>query len=207
MYQDKDLAERRDVIERTTVLPLLRLTGVERVLDIGCGYGRWAQVLSPYIKQYLGVDFSAELLAHARQLGVTRCHFQQLAAQDISPESLEVPPPFECFLCSGILIYLNDNDVAHLASSLAKMAARSARVYLREPMAEQTRLTLDQHFSDELRREYSAIYRTSTETDELFGRSLAEAGFTQKVKARLYPPELCNRKETMQHIQIWERTE
>ena len=66
MYQDGDLAARRDAWEKQTVKPLLALRGDERVLDLGCGYGRWAQELKGQIGGYLGVDFSAEMIKHAR---------------------------------------------------------------------------------------------------------------------------------------------
>jgi len=205
MYQNGQLARQRDQVERDTVLPLLRLTGFERVLDIGCGSGRWAQVLAPRVAQYLGVDFSIELLRHANATQLQHCTFQKLAAQDISPDALDIAPPFDRFICSGILIYLNDRDVTRLAASIASMATPTARIYLREPMALEERLTLDGHYSTELKREYTAIYRTTDECSDLFGRPLTDTGFRQLLTQPLYPPQLCNRKETMQYISIWER--
>jgi len=48
MYQDKSLSERRDRHEQDTVVPLLGLQGQERILDVGCGYGRWASILKDF---------------------------------------------------------------------------------------------------------------------------------------------------------------
>ncbi len=206
MYQDRTLAERRDACERDTVLPLLALRGDERVLDIGCGYGRWAQTLTGRIGRYLGVDFSAELLRVARSLQVPGSEFQRLAAQEVAPDVLATPPPFDLFICSGILIYLNDGDVTRLGAALAAMAAPAARVYLREPMAVAERLTLDRFPSAELQHEYSAIYRTPAQCRELFGGPLAAAGFKLAHEQPLYPPELCNRRETEQQIQLWTKS-
>ena len=206
MYQDQELAARRDECERATVVPLLQLRASDRVLDIGCGYGRWAEALAPDVARYVGVDFSAELLRLARARGVKKATFQQLGAQDIEPETLEEPGPYDLFLCSGILIYLNDADVAKLARGIVALAAPAARIYVREPMAVTgNRLTLDRFESAELQTHYSAIYRTPAQCHELFGAPLRAAGFRCVVEKSLYPPELCNRTETEQQIQLWER--
>ncbi|MBA4137970.1 MAG: hypothetical protein C0518_11690 [Opitutus sp.] len=206
MYQDKELAQRRDACERDTVLPLLAPRQMDRVLDIGCGYGRWAEELAGKVNDYVGVDFSGELLRLARARHLPRTHFQRLAAQEISPATLERNGPFDLFICAGILIYLNDADVTRLADAIALLAAPAARLYLREPMAVTgDRLTLDRFPSQELKRDYSAIYRTPAQCHELFGRPLGAAGFVCAVERPLYPPALCNRKETEQQIQLWTR--
>src|SRR5438067_10637039 len=68
MYQDGNpqLAEARDAWEKERVIPLLRLQPATRVLDIGCGCGRWALSLYGKVASYLGVDFSEDLLALAK---------------------------------------------------------------------------------------------------------------------------------------------
>ncbi|MCC6589755.1 MAG: methyltransferase domain-containing protein [Bryobacterales bacterium] len=206
MYQQGDLARQRDQHERATVEPLLGLHGDERVLDIGCGYGRWARALSGRVHSYLGLDFSQGLLRLAQSVNVPNSRFQCLPAQQIEESALLQPPPFDLFLCSGILIYLNDADVSHLAQSIAALASQTGVCYLREPMAVSERLTLDRFPSAELNNDYSAIYRTAAECHTLFGRHLENAGFTLTDQQSLYPPELCNRRETEQWIYIWRRS-
>lgn len=204
MYQDQALAERRDRCEQETVVPLLALHPDDRVLDIGCGYGRWAQILSGRIKTYLGIDFSAELLrlAEARELPFAR--FRRMGAQEVHVDDVTPRGSFDLFICSGILIYLNDADVVKLGEAIADLSADGARLYLREPMAiAGDRLTLDRFPSAELKTDYSAIYRTPEQCHVLFGEPLRRAGFTCTVDRSLYPPELCNRKETEQQIQLW----
>lgn len=205
MYQNSSLASKRDAWEKETVLRLLALRGNESVLDIGCGCGRWAEALAGRIGSYLGVDFSRELLKLAEKHGCPSVRFQCLSVQDFSPAALIVPPPFDLFICAGILIYLNDRDVLRLGHSIAEVASRRAHVYVREPMATEERLTLDRFHSAELEAEYSAIYRTLAQCNELFGEPLHQAGFRCTLEQALYPPELCNRKETEQYIQLWTR--
>ena len=206
MYQDSELAACRDACEKDFVLPLLGLHGNERVLDLGCGYGRWGQTLVGRIGKYVGVDFSAELLRLAEGLRLPSSHFHRLEAQDVSAATLCEAQPFDVFICSGILIYLNDADVSKLSRAIVALAAPGARVYLREPMALAERLTLDRFPSVELKQQYSAIYRTSAQCRELFGNPLRTAEFKLMLEKPLYPPELCNRQETEQQIHLWRRS-
>jgi len=67
------------------------------------------------------------------------------------------------------------------------------------------RLTLDKFPSEELKTNYSAIYRTPDQVQNLFDEAFIAAGFECMVNQSLYPAELCNRKETEQQIQIWKR--
>lgn len=206
MYQDNSLSMRRDVWERDHVTPLLELTGEDRILDIGCGYGRWAAALQNKYQSYWGIDFSAELLNLAVSKEYLNATFRCMPAQEISRENLQYESFFDLFLCSGILIYLNDRDVTKLSESIIQLASPDARIYLREPMAVTgDRLTLDCYHSDELNADYSAVYRTPEECSQLFGEPLRSAGFTCVLEHSLYPEELCNRKETEQQIQIWKR--
>lgn len=206
MYQDKSLSERRDRHEQDTVVPLLGLQGQERILDVGCGYGRWASILKDFAPKYIGIDFSQKLLELASAQNLEFATFQQMAAQDISAANLLVSPPFDLIICSGILIYLNDSDVIRLSRTLFDLAAPQATLYLREPMAiTGERLTLDKFPSEELKTNYSAIYRTPDQVQDLFDEAFISGGFECMVNQSLYPAELCNRKETEQQIQIWKR--
>ena len=92
-----------------------------------------------------------------------------------------------------------------MLGSIVRLAAPNAQVYLREPMAVGDRLTLDRFESRELQQEYSAIYRSEEQVNSLFGSVLAQSGFRLSSRSALYPAELCNRKETEQRYQVWER--
>ena len=53
-----------------------------------------------------------------------------------------------------------------------QLCAPGGRIYLREPVAVEQRLTLDRFFSKELEHEYSAVYRTVAELKDM----LVQAG-------------------------------
>lgn len=212
MYQDRqpELAAARDLYEKEKVTPLLGLDPTMRVLDIGSGSGRWGLYLFDKVGAYLGVDFSDRLVAlaeaeiRARGAGPSY-RFQTLAAFDIAPARLALPPPFDLFIVAGLMTYLNDADCGRMLAHVTGLASETARVYVREPMGVADRLTLKEHYSDELQSEYNAIYRTRAEYDRLLEATLFEHGFTVRVDEELYDEALSNRAETRQRILVMER--
>lgn len=67
-------------------------------------------------------------------------------------------------------------------------------------------MTLKDFYSEELRDDYNAIYRTRDELLEIFEDTLFENGFSVEQEGYLFEePELNNRKETSQYYFILKR--
>ena len=205
LYQDSKpaLAEARDAFEKQRVLPLLNLRGDSQVLDVGCGIGRWGDALVGRISRYHGIDFSAALVAAARErIQHTSFSFQQLAAENVRQETLDVPTGFSHVIMAGLLLYLNDDQLQATLKGVESCCAAGARIYLREPVGTSGRLTLKRFQSDELKTEYNAIYRTEEEIICYLLTYLKPSGHSLIVNAPLYPDYLNNRTETIQKIFI-----
>lgn len=210
IYQDDhpDLAERRDRTEKERLLPMLALDGSQRLLDIGCGTGRWTGDVLPLCSHYHGIDFSPGLITHARQRFEDRpdALFSIASADRFSLASLCEAQPFDRMLCCGVLIYLNDEEVERAFRCMAASSAPAARLVLREPMALQARLTLQQHPSEELKHTYNAIYRTREELGRFLERTLMSSGFKIEAEGDLFlDASMNNRSETKQRWMILER--
>lgn len=210
MYQDAhpELAEARDRAEQDRILPLLDLGPTTRVLDVGCGTGRWGRILAGRIGAYLGVDFSAGLVDIARgELAPLYADgtaaVQALPAQAVGDGGLALEPPFDLVVVSGVLIYLNDEDCATTLRAIDALGAPGAQLYLREPVGTAQRLTLDGHWSDELADAYSAIYRTADDYRALVASCLP--GWSVADGGPLHPPQLANRSDTSQAFWILRR--
>lgn len=202
IYQDKhpDLAERRDRAEKERIAPLLELDGTQRLLDVGCGSGRWAEALAPRVGHYHGVDISQGLVDYARDrfAGDPRMRFSVGSVDEFSLASLGEERPFDRVLCSGVLIYLNDQEVQRALACIAHACAPDAVLVFREPLAVETRLTILQHYSDELEQEYNAIYRTQAELEAAMASAMGP-GFRLADSGEVYPDaSLNNRAETRQ---------
>lgn len=209
LYQDANpaLAEERSRFEIDTALPLMAPQRAGDVLDLGCGVGRWAVALAPWCRSYCGLDFAEGFLDAGRAAvagldGAGRFAFH---AADLSDGVLPEGPAVDLVVAAGILIYLNDAAVARLLAGAVDRLRPGGKLYLREPMGIDQRLTLDRHFSDELAADYSAIYRSRA---EIVAAVEAAGGGRALIRHRapLYPAALNNRAETRQELLIVERT-
>lgn len=59
----------------------------DRILEIGCGVGRVGRVLSPFVKEWIGCDVSANMLriAGRRLLGLPNIRLQEISGYDLQP--------------------------------------------------------------------------------------------------------------------------
>jgi ubiquinone/menaquinone biosynthesis C-methylase UbiE len=212
MYQDDnpELVEQRDLTEKNIIGPKLNTSSPRRVFDVGCGIGRWGWFWAHKSAdiEYQGIDFSQGLIdaaiTEATKRSFPNLQFQQMSAVDINPAKLAVLPPYDLIIISGLLIYLNDKDCLKMLQQIAEFTVSNGQVYIREPVAVEQRLTLNQFYSEELADDYSAIYRNETEMqayiEQAFGGSfhLVEAG-------PLFPDQLEKRAQTRQHFFILQK--
>lgn len=210
IYQDKnlDLAERRDAAEKRHLYPKLDLQAHDRVLDAGCGTGRWAGLLMASGAAYHGVDVSPGLIDVARRQFDTErdARFTVCSIDKISLASIDASAPFSKIVSFGVYIYLNDEEVLQALRQLVEVAAPKCRILLREPLGLDMRLTLKEHFSDDMDQFYHAIYRTESELMAMFDSTLVPAGFHLNQSGDVYPdPALNNRTDTRQRYFLFER--
>ena len=201
MYQDDhpEIAEERNRVEISKILPLLKLTRQSRILDLGCGIGRWADAIPEDIGSYLGCDFSDELITIAK----ARNHkqgfsFRAVSAMDAAQYCQDNGiPRFSHVIISGMMIYLNDIDVGRVLASLDVLTQKNAIVYIREPMGITNRLTLKDFYSEELKHDYNTMYRTRDEYRSMI-RTFAPRFEICEHGPMFENAALNNRKETAQ---------
>ncbi|WP_244247109.1 class I SAM-dependent methyltransferase [Nocardioides euryhalodurans] len=203
IYQDRhpDLAEKRDAYERRVLTPRLELDGSQRLLDVGCGTGRWTSTISSKVASYHGIDFAPGLVEHAaaEHGQPPRVRFSVADASDFSLDSLGEHEPFDRVLVSGVFIYLNDDGLDSALRCIAGATVDGALVLLREPVAQGDRLTLVDHHSEELDADYHAVYRTRAELLGAIEAAGGVPGFTLRGHGYVYDdPDLNNRRETQQ---------
>lgn len=106
----------------------------------------------------------------------------------------------------GLLIYLNDTDMVSTLEQIQKVCEENTIICIREPIAINERLTLKDFFSEELKDNYNAIYRTREELMESINKIFVSSGFEIKEQGFLFEDTaLNNRKETTQYYYILER--
>lgn len=210
MYQDNNpaLVEERNREELKKLLPLLRLDDKSKILDLACGIGRWSDAITTRIAEYCGMDFSENLieLAKSRPHEENRSFYVGAANNLRNVLAEHQKGKFNRILLIGILIYINDRDLLSVMNQLMEAAEEHAIICIREPLGIDERLTLKGFYSDELKDNYNAIYRTRDELMQIFEKTLLQAGFKVTQNGFLFSEdELNNRKETVQYYFVLER--
>lgn len=210
MYQDNNpvLVEERNKAETGKLLPLLRLDPDSKILDLACGIGRWSDAITTQIDAYCGMDFSEGLIALAKKrTHETNRSFYIGAANDLQNVlAAHQKGKFNRILLIGILMYINDKDLLSVMNQLTGVSEEHAIICIREPLGIDERLTLRGFYSEELKDNYNAIYRTRDELMHVLENTLIKSGFRITKNGFLFSEdELNNRKETAQYYFILER--
>jgi SAM-dependent methyltransferase len=205
LYQDKvpGLAEMRSVFETEKILPLLQLTANSKVLDVGCGLGRWAQKIAPLAELYIGTDYNPQLIEYARNnYSPSNAKYYVMSATDSALPVLA--NQINLVLFTGVAHYLNDYELKEFANNLKKIVTHSKQIrfYLRAPISTTESFTINKKWSTDLDFEYSAIYRDRESLLELIFQEQAKFEIRAEQSGDLYPGEMNNRVETRQFFWI-----
>lgn len=206
LYQDNNpqIAIDRDLKEKKKLLPLLNLIKSTKVLDIGCGIGRWAKTMAPLVNKYHGTDLMPQFIDIAKEecKEFSNVTFQSISAQEITDTSID--GKFNLIFISGLLMYLNDNEIRNLFNVLNSYMENYCQILIREPIGIEERLTLNKVWSEELQCEYSAVYRTKFELASIIESSLTNLELVNS--DFLFDDKLNNRVETKQYYFLYERS-
>jgi len=193
--EDSTIAARVYDYDRDTLFPKLGIGLDSRVLELGCGMGRWAKIVLPYCGAYCGVDFSEEMLKLAEKICESYSEKSNFFHLSLS-EAVEKEPAFyggafNCMILSGVCIYINDDELRRIFERLPAFAQPHCTICVKETATVAERLTLNRFPSDALQSTYDAIYRTTDEYASLF-KPLITAGFS--VTEQYFLPEEVGRK-------------
>lgn len=168
-FQEKENLDKRQLEESEVLLNNIDFTN-KKVLEMGCGLGRWAEFFHDKCDTYLGIDYAENLIELANEnYKYDNCHFQVMSALDIDIDTLIIKPPFDVIFIAGVLIYLNDEDIPKLIDEINNISSEDKIIYIRETISVMdTRLTLKDFYSEDLEVDYNAIYRTQEELLDYF---------------------------------------
>lgn len=157
----------RNEHEKSIVESVVKQIQNPKILDIGCGIGRWAENLINQFDSYTGVDFSEGFIDYASKKfsdnkNVKFCNNSILELDDTILSS-----NFNFIICTGVLMYVNDSNIFDIFKAFRRVTPEY--VYIQESISlMDARLTLNQFESKDLQTNYNAIYRTKQEYEEYF---------------------------------------
>ena len=168
IYEDKETAEARNKEQCDLMIEKIDFSN-KKVLEIGCGGGRFSEFIHDKCAYYLGIDYTEEHIETAnKNYDYENCKFQVMSATDIKNDELLIEPPFDVVLISQVLLFINDSDLLKLMEEINKITSDEKQIFITETTAHDSRLTLKDFYSEDLDEDYNAIYRTQEEFLEFF---------------------------------------
>ncbi len=207
--QFADRAERWDKFEKSFVLPILDVHKDDSILDIGCGIGRWAETLIPMCEYYMGMDLSPGMIDVAKKrCTFSNCEYQFVNASfaDIASGKIKLDRKFSRVIDAGVFMYINDDVLVKGLEVLSDNLADKCVLYFEDTACISTRLTLNDVYSESLKANYAAIYRTPEEYMNIYS-VLINKGFTMERKD--YFPDMEDghgSTETQPHYFVFKRS-
>jgi len=178
-----ELLEQKIRLEQECLLPLLPLGPETALLDLGAGVGQWTARFAPRVRRVVAVEYAEAMAAIGRaemaRRGLANVEFVTAPAQDFATAER-----FDIIFISGLLLYLNDAEARQLTGRLAQWLRPDGRVLVRDAASVlPARHVIVDRYSERLRCNYSALYRTTAEIGALF----AAAGFACERQGQVFP--------------------
>lgn len=159
--------------------------------DLGAGNGYWTFKFAEKVKEMDAVDYQSsfviQAIQRARALEINNISFTESTIQDFKSNK-----QFDVILISGVLIYLEDEEMDVLIENMKNYSKKGTILILREGTGIGKRHQINAKYSKNLKARYSAIYRTREELIETFkkiGFELLkdEDMFSKETKLNKYP--------------------
>lgn len=179
-------ADYRNLGEWHAFSELVRVEGQARVLELGCGGGRWVERLAPRSREVIGVDISQNAIALARErasrLGLSNVTYVVSSIVNYHPSGV-----FNLVYFSGILLYLNDDEVIRVLDNLRGHLAMDATIVVRDSLTETPYERKTPH--------YNAHYRDAASISRLLER----IGYRLQARRRATPQAISPRLINSRH--------
>ena len=167
LEEDDRLQEEKVQIERRRVFEFLDVGPEMAVLDLGAGVGAWSTLLAQKCRKVVAVEFCTEMISAAkeaaRQQNVTNIDF---VCQNVC--DLDLGRTFDVIFISGLLLYVLEQDEPRVLKHIAACSQPGTTLLLREPTGMLGRYEINDRYSEALKANYSALYRTRDELVAMF---------------------------------------
>lgn len=145
----------------------------DTVLDLGSGLGYWSNYFARLCKIVVAVEYSKKMTEIAKiiaeQNSVNNVVFITDNILDYTTDD-----SFDLIFISGVMIYIADDEVARLQNNINKYSKEGTYLLIRDGTGFPKRYQIIDKYSETLRAEYNALYRTSSEYKKIF----EEIGFS-----------------------------
>ena len=131
-------------------------------IEIGAGSCQWTYMLSKISKKVLATDTSKGMLNIGKEYIIKKKPKNKIDFfyGDICKIKNPLNSPYDLVFISGLILYLSKNQFSKLTKFISMNTKTFSTLVLREPVAINNEYILDNIYSEELKTNYSAFYRT-----------------------------------------------
>lgn len=200
LEQDPENLALKVRLESEKVFAYLGSVAGKTILDLGAGVGQWAfRFVEQGAKHVTAVEYSAQLAdigaAEAQRRGASNIEFV------VSPaETFTSSKKFDLVYISGLFVYMNDDQAEKLVAGLSRFCHPNTTVLLRDGTGVQKRHNIVNRFSQHLKTDYSATYRTAKEYETLFNHH----GFRFVKHENMFPEDCVLNKYPETRLRIYD---
>ncbi len=139
-------------------------------IEIGAGSCQWTYILSKISKKVLATDTSKGMLDIGKEHMINKNPKNKIDFfyGDICDKKNPPNSPYDLVFISGLILYLSKDQFNKLTKFISKHTKSSTNLVLREPVGIKKEFVLDNVYSEELKTNYSAIYRTEKSIIDAF---------------------------------------
>ena len=99
-------------------------------------------------------------------------------------------------------MYINDDDILKCLEAVNDLLVDGGVIYIKESVGKEERLTLKEFYSNELKSNYSAIYRSINEYNSLLNKKFINKYYKIVSQGETWKREQQNRSDTTSYYWI-----
>ena len=181
-------------LEKSSFLRVIEgyLTKEGSMMELGCGLGRWTRVLSSHVKNIEAYDYSDSFIKNAKIIcakeNINNVSFTCSNVAEIQPNR-----HFDYIVSIALLHYLDELQFKKCIEVIKSNLVTGGLAILRESFGYSKRFEMHGFYSELLAEEYHAVYRTTEEIIESFGKSFSVLENKMTLAPTDKKPETCQR--------------
>ena len=131
-------------------------------IEIGAGTCQWTYLLSKISKKVLATDTCKGMLDIGKEYILKKKAKNKIDFYygDICEKKNPLNTPYDLVFISGLILYLSQNQFSKLIKFISINTKPFSSLILREPVGINKEYVLNNVYSEELKANYSALYRT-----------------------------------------------
>lgn len=196
---DAEKSKTKFIYEKKRLESIIKYNPKWNLVDLGGGVGLWSEYFSEHINKVTLVEREEKFIELAKQK-INNKNIEIIHSDVVDFNAKE--NSFDVVFISGVTLYLDDEYLLLLMNKVKNYLKPNGIFIHRDAYGINQKFLLDNKKSENLKLEYSAVYRTRTEYDNIF---VNKNDFEKIYDEDMYPEEtkLNVRRETKLRISIY----